>query len=146
MAVTLLVLRLVSVPGDLQQGGNGTRLLMELVHICRAGVPSAPGHVHCDGLLFVALCLEVRDRTWTYWRCFLIKARNCYAISSCKIFRCFCSKLTPWNRVLPEKLTVPHLVKKFPALYGTPRFITAIKSAYPETQQSGFSIALMVQR
>jgi hypothetical protein len=31
--------------------------------------------------------------------------------------------LTAWSRVL-EKLTVPQLVKKFPAFYGTQRFIT----------------------
>jgi len=37
--------------------------------------------------------------------------------------------LTPWNRVLLEKLTVFHLVKKFPAFYGTRRFITAFTSA-----------------
>jgi hypothetical protein len=29
-----------------------------------------------------------------------------------------------WNGVLPEKLTGPHLLKKFPAFYGTRRFIT----------------------
>jgi hypothetical protein len=27
--------------------------------------------------------------------------------------------LTPWNIVLLEKLTGPHLAKKFPAFYGT---------------------------
>jgi hypothetical protein len=32
--------------------------------------------------------------------------------------------LTPWSRVLLEKLTVTQLVKKFPAFYGTRRFIT----------------------
>jgi hypothetical protein len=37
--------------------------------------------------------------------------------------------LIPWSRVLPEKLTVSQLVKKFPALYGTLRFITAFTSA-----------------
>jgi hypothetical protein len=36
--------------------------------------------------------------------------------------------LTPCSRVL-EKLTVPQLVKKFPAFYGTRRFITAFTSA-----------------
>ena len=30
-----------------------------------------------------------------------------------------------WNGVLPENLTGPHLLKKFPAFYGTRRFITA---------------------
>ena len=36
--------------------------------------------------------------------------------------------LTPCNRVLPEKLTVPQLVKTFRALCGTQRFITAFTS------------------
>ena len=35
--------------------------------------------------------------------------------------------LTPWCRVL-EQLTGFHLVKKFPAFHGTPRFITALAS------------------
>ena len=34
------------------------------------------------------------------------------------------SELIPCMRVLPEKLTVPHPVKKFPAFYWTRRFIT----------------------
>jgi hypothetical protein len=37
--------------------------------------------------------------------------------------------LTPWNRVLVEKLTGFQLVKKFPAFYGTGRLITACKNA-----------------
>ena len=36
--------------------------------------------------------------------------------------------LTPWCRVLLEKLTGLHLVKKFPAFYGTRKFITALTS------------------
>jgi hypothetical protein len=36
---------------------------------------------------------------------------------------------TPWSRVLLEKLTGLQLVKKFPAFYGTRRFITALTSA-----------------
>jgi hypothetical protein len=47
---------------------------------------------------------------------------------------------TPWSRVLPEKLTGLQLVKKFPAFYGTRRFITAFTTArhpfYPEPQHS----------
>jgi hypothetical protein len=38
------------------------------------------------------------------------------------------NNLTPWNRVLLEKLRVPQLVK-FPAFYGTRRFITAFTRA-----------------
>ena len=36
--------------------------------------------------------------------------------------------LTPWCRVLLEKLTGLQLVKKFPAFHGTRRFITTLKS------------------
>jgi hypothetical protein len=36
--------------------------------------------------------------------------------------------LTPWCRVLLEKLTGLQLVKKFPAFYGIRRFITALTS------------------
>ena len=47
--------------------------------------------------------------------------------------------LTPYSRVLLENLTVSQLVKKFPAFYGTRRFITAFTSAtcpYPEPARS----------
>jgi len=45
----------------------------------------------------------------------------------------YCSRpnhlLTPWNKVLLEKLTGSQLVKKFSALYGMWRFITAFTLA-----------------
>jgi hypothetical protein len=44
------------------------------------------------------------------------------------IYILFTYLLTPWSRVL-EKLTGSQLVKKFPAFYGTRRFITAFASA-----------------
>ena len=37
--------------------------------------------------------------------------------------------LTPWSRVLLEKLTGSQLVKQFPALNGTQMFIAAFTSA-----------------
>jgi len=37
--------------------------------------------------------------------------------------------LTPWSRVLLEKLTGLQLVKKLPAFYGTRRFVTALTRA-----------------
>jgi prepilin signal peptidase PulO-like enzyme (type II secretory pathway) len=37
--------------------------------------------------------------------------------------------ITPWSRVLPEKLKRPRLLKKFLAFYGTRRFITAFARA-----------------
>jgi hypothetical protein len=35
---------------------------------------------------------------------------------------------TSWNRALLEKLIVTQLVKKFPAIYATGRFITVLTS------------------
>ena len=37
--------------------------------------------------------------------------------------------LTPWSRVLPEMLKRPKLLKKFPAFYGTRKFITVFTTA-----------------
>jgi hypothetical protein len=37
--------------------------------------------------------------------------------------------LTPWSRVLLEKLTCSQLIKNFPTFYGTRRFIVAFTSA-----------------
>jgi len=48
--------------------------------------------------------------------------------------------LTPWSRALLEKLTGFQIVKKFPAFYGTRRFITALTSvrhlSYPGPARS----------
>jgi hypothetical protein len=43
----------------------------------------------------------------------------------CSRLTCF---LTPWSWALPEKLPGFQLFKKFPAFYGTLRFITALTS------------------
>jgi hypothetical protein len=40
-----------------------------------------------------------------------------------------CSELFPWSRGLPQKLTAPQLLKKFPSVYETWRFITAFTIA-----------------
>ena len=37
--------------------------------------------------------------------------------------------LTPWSRVLPEKLKRSKILKKFLAFYGTRRFITVLTRA-----------------
>jgi hypothetical protein len=37
--------------------------------------------------------------------------------------------VTPWSRVFPEKLQRPKLLKKFPAFYGTRKFITVFIKA-----------------
>jgi hypothetical protein len=41
--------------------------------------------------------------------------------------------ITPWSRVLPEKVEVTQLVKKFPAFYGIQRFITMLIRAHPRS-------------
>ena len=49
-------------------------------------------------------------------------------------------QLTPWSRGLPDKLTGPQVLKKFPAFYETRRFITAFTRvrhlSYPEPDRS----------
>jgi len=44
------------------------------------------------------------------------------------------NQLTPWNRVILEKLLLTQLVKKLPALYGTQKLTTMFIGPYPETQ------------
>ena len=51
--------------------------------------------------------------------------------------------LTPCTRVLLEKLNCSKLVKKFPAFYGTRRFITAFTSARHLSLSSARSIQSM---
>ena len=56
--------------------------------------------------------------------------RNLYKIQikSLKYTYLLTYLLTPWCRVLLEKLTCLQLVKKFPEFHGTRRFITALTS------------------
>jgi hypothetical protein len=44
-----------------------------------------------------------------------------------RTYDCYC--LTPWSRVLLEKMTVTQLAKKFPAFYATRKFITVFTRA-----------------
>ena len=53
----------------------------------------------------------------------LIRMNPVYKLTSLLIYL-----LTPWCRVLLEKLTSLQLVKKFPSFHGTRRFITALTS------------------
>ena len=50
--------------------------------------------------------------------------------------------LTPWSRVLLEKLKGLQLIKKFPTFYGTRRFITAITKACYLSLSRNISISL----
>ena len=79
------------------------------------------------------------------WRKFLIKVIHSSTLDTSWIYRFWYNNitedncvsvtsylltylLTPWCTVLLEKLTGLQLVKKFPAFYGTRRFITALTS------------------
>jgi hypothetical protein len=48
--------------------------------------------------------------------------------------------LTPWSIVLLEKLAVSQLAKKFPAFYGTRKFIPTVTSARYKSLSGGSSI------
>jgi len=50
-------------------------------------------------------------------------------ISSCRNMIGSTYLLSPWKRVLLEKLTGSQVVKKFPAFYGTQTFISAFTCA-----------------
>ena len=50
------------------------------------------------------------------------------AETSCRLLKLLRTHLlTPWSKVLLQKLTGSQLLKKFPAFYGTRRFITAFR-------------------
>ena len=57
-----------------------------------------------------------------------LKEKVCVRILYNVYLKHFSYLLTPWCRVLLEKLTGLQLVKKFPAFHGTRRFITALTS------------------
>jgi hypothetical protein len=56
--------------------------------------------------------------------------RNCDLSSHYQAAECRTYLLTAWSRVLFENLTGLELVQKFPAFYGTRRFITAFTSVH----------------
>jgi hypothetical protein len=77
-------------------------------------------------------CLEAELALWSPRSAKVKNALNCNCILP--------YLLTPWSRVLLEKLTGLQLVKKFPEFYGTQRFINAFTISatcpYPEPAQS----------
>jgi hypothetical protein len=78
--------------------------------------------VQVNRLIILLSCtyLILRD---ILWRSFDVRTADIMLATNYSIFH------TPWSRVLLEKLTGYKLVKKFPAFYGTRRFITAFTSA-----------------
>ena len=83
---------------------------------------------------------QIRGTARILPNCRVVLCIVCF-VSFCVLFVCrcvlyYCHRvatqltylLTPWCRVLFEKLTGLQLVKKFPAFHGTRRFITALTS------------------
>ena len=77
-----------------------------------------------------------RWRIWGMWQRVRLLEKYIYAetfVSICQITwrltYLLTHSLTPWRRVLLEKLTGSQLLKKLPSFYGTRRFITAFTSA-----------------
>jgi hypothetical protein len=63
------------------------------------------------------------------------------AVKNCLMFTLYLltyslNLLTPYSTVLVEKLTGFQLVKKFPAFYGTRRFITAVRCSHPQVKKA----------
>ena len=76
---------------------------------------------HTGTIVFTA------ERIYHKVTCFYIYIQYNFAVFgvlTCKLIEL----LTPWSRVLLEKLTGFQLVEKFPAFYGRGRFITAFTS------------------
>ena len=59
---------------------------------------------------------------------------------NCSLYLVITYSLTPWSRVLVEKLTGSQIVKKFPEFYGTRRYITAFTTARHLSLSSASSI------
>ena len=81
---------------------------------------------HQHTLLVTILCIwnqEYYNSTWFWWQCITIGIVKFWDLASTYL-------LTPYSRVLLEKLTGLQLVKKFPVFYGTRRFITAFTSTH----------------
>ena len=59
---------------------------------------------------------------------YILLSQCLQTLRRCRILTILTYLLTPWCRVLLEQLTGLQLIKKFPALHGTRRFITALTS------------------
>ena len=101
-----------------EQNDNGW-----LVGNCRCGSSSFPWpqHTICNYSVQTIICLQMCQTVCA------ITVHVTVQILLCEKIR-IPSLLTPWCRVLLEKLTGLHPVKKFPAFHGTRRFITALTS------------------
>ena len=70
----------------------------------------------------ISLCRILATQAWSlYYNCIV----RCISLTYLLTYL-----LTPWSKVLPEKLKGSQLVKKFLAFYRTRKFITAFTTAH----------------
>ena len=96
--------------------------------------PSSGSFIQC--LAKIRIIVLLCPLTWTWSVLWRNICPWCVCVPHCLdrhsrvvIYHHIICLLTPWCRVLLEKLAGFQLVKKFPAFYGTRRFITAFTSA-----------------
>jgi hypothetical protein len=94
--------------------------------LARSQYPEGPATGHLDTGFSWFPCVYKRMLRW--FPSFPV-ATTCFSCSSPDLNFPVTYLLTPWSRVLLEKLSIPQLINKFPAFYGTRRFITAFTSA-----------------
>ena len=78
-------------------------------------------------MLFIPILIRILKRTFRLT--FIGPCVVIYSYNKSQRDALFTYLLAPWSRVLLEKLASLQLVKKFPAYYGTRRFLTALTSA-----------------
>ena len=81
--------------------------------------------IYVNIYIYIYICVCVFSVSYP-----ILKAHEPYFIVICGLSRSYLLTylLTPWCRILLQKLTGLQLVKKFPAFHGTLRFITALTS------------------
>jgi hypothetical protein len=113
----LIVTELAAVQYSINTAAGGC-LLPSCLELYLEVLSSNPGYPHTFHSVSPGNTL---NKTLARGSQYTLKNVTCYLVTYL---------LTPWSRVLPEKLTGPQLVKKFSALFGTRRFITAFTTAH----------------
>jgi len=86
-------------------------------------------HPHMELMKLVYKNVTVRRVLKSFPKYFLLLANSWYC-SQLRALMLVSHINDSRNLVLPEKLTVPQLVKKFPTFYGPRKFITSFKSIH----------------
>ena len=73
---------------------------------------------------------QMLSNLWVIWNTVRLKRKLQYVPLDFNWYYALSYLFTPWSRVLLEKLTSFQLVKKFPAFYGTWRFVIAFTNAH----------------